>query len=75
MSLLLDPRRRSSHYLVWKIRIFSVAAVIALVGMYLNNPWVTGTALVLLLSGMMLRFLPQPKELQDSDEGDGPTET
>ncbi len=70
MSLLLDPRRRSSHYLVWKVRIFSVAAVIALVGMYLNNPWITGTALVLLLSGMLLRFLPEPRAPKDPDEGD-----
>ena len=70
MSLLLDRRRRPSHYLVWKIRIFGVAAVVALVGMYLNNPWITGTALVMLLLGMLLRFLPQPKAPKDeSDPG------
>lgn len=70
MSLLLDPRRRSGYYLVWKVRIFSVAAGIALVGMYLNNPWITGTALVLLLCGMLLRFLPEPKATKDPDESD-----
>ena len=70
MSLLLDRRRRPSHYLVWKIRIFVVAAVVALVGMYLNNPWITGTALVMLLFGMLLRFLPEPKATKDPNESD-----
>ena len=70
MSLLLDGRRRPSHYLVWKVRIFSVAAAVALVGMYLNNPWITGTALVMLLLGMLLRFLPEPRAPKDSNESD-----
>ncbi len=62
MSLLLDRRPRSSRWLAWKIRIFSVAAAVAVVGMYLNNPYVTGVALVLLFVGMLLRFLPEPRE-------------
>lgn len=62
MSLLLDRRPRSNRWLMWKIRIFSVAAAVAIVGMYLNNPYVTGVALVLLFAGMLLRFLPEPKE-------------
>ncbi len=62
MSLLLDRRPRSTRYLVWKIRIFAVAAVVAVVGMYLSNPYVTGAALVLLFIGMLLRLLPEPKE-------------
>ena len=70
MSLLLDRQRRSSRYLVWKIRIFSVAAVVALVGMYLNSPWITGAALVMLLLGMLLRFLPEPKASKDSSQSD-----
>jgi uncharacterized membrane protein YczE len=70
MSLLLDRGRRRTRHLVWKIRVFSVAAVVALVGMYLNNPWVTGTALVMLLGGMLLRFLPEREELTDSSESE-----
>ncbi|MSR19648.1 MAG: hypothetical protein EXR91_01520 [Gemmatimonadetes bacterium] len=70
MSLLLDRQRCPSRYLAWKIRIFSVAAVVALVGMYLNNPWITGAALVLLFVGMMLRFLPEPTASKDSSPSD-----
>ncbi|MEQ1856368.1 MAG: hypothetical protein ABL963_07855 [Longimicrobiales bacterium] len=62
MSLMLDRRPRSTRYLAWKIRIFALAAVVAVVGMYLDNPYVTGTALVLLFIGMLLRLLPEPKE-------------
>lgn len=71
MSLLLDRRPRSNHWLVWKIRIFGVAAVVAIVGMYLDNPYVTGSALVLLFIGMLLRFLPAPKT-PDAGVDEGP---
>jgi hypothetical protein len=59
MSFFIDRKPRSRRFLVWKTRIFAVAAVIALVGMYLNNPYVTGAALVLLLLGVALRFVPE----------------
>lgn len=68
MGLFLDRRPRSRRFLVWKTRIFAVAAVIALTGMYLNNPYVTGTALVLLLGGVALRFVPEPRATPDPDE-------
>jgi hypothetical protein len=74
MSLLLDRKPRSRRFLVWKTRIFAVAAVIALVGMYLNNPYVTGAALVLLLVGVALRFVPEPKVSRD-DSGAGEPDT
>jgi hypothetical protein len=69
MSLLLDRRPRSTRYLAWKIRIFGVAAVVAIMGMYFDNPYVTGAALVLLFVGMLLRFLPEPKEPKHPEEG------
>ena len=59
MSLLLDRRPRSNKHLAWKVRLFAVAAVVAMVGMYLDNPYVTGVALFLLIIGMFLRFLPE----------------
>ncbi len=71
MSLLLDRRPRSNKYLAWKIRIFAVAAVVAVVGMAIDNPYVTGSALVLLFVGMLLRLLPEPKDR--SGEGPGST--
>jgi hypothetical protein len=61
MSPFMDRRPRSRRFLVWKTRIFAVGAVIALVGMYLNNLYVTGTALALLLVGVALRFVPEPR--------------
>jgi hypothetical protein len=57
----MDRKPRSRRFLVWKTRIFAVGAVIALVGMYLNNPYVTGAALVLLLVGVALRLVPERK--------------
>jgi multisubunit Na+/H+ antiporter MnhF subunit len=71
VSLFIDRKPRSRRFLAWKTRIFAVAAVIALVGMYLNNPYVTGTALVLLLVGVALRFVPERKvSAADSQPGE-----
>jgi hypothetical protein len=72
MSLFLDRRPRSRRFVVWKMRIFGVAAFIALFGMFLNNPYVTGTALALLLVGVALRFVPEPRVNADSAETDEP---
>jgi hypothetical protein len=76
MSLLLDRRPRSTKYLAWKIRIFAVAAVVAVVGMSLDNPYVTGVALVLLFVGMLLRLLPDRGDQNDAGAGgpDGGTQ-
>lgn len=56
--MLLDRNRRAGKYLEWKVRLFSVAAVLALAGIYMDNRWLTGGAILLLLSGLLLRFLP-----------------
>ena len=72
MGLFLDRRPRSRRFLVWKTRIFAVAAVIALTGMYLNNPYVTGTALVLLLGGVALRFVPEPRAKSEPTDAEEP---
>jgi hypothetical protein len=72
VSLFIDRKPRSRRFLVWKTRIFGVAAAIALVGMYLNNPYVTGAALVLLLVGVALRFVPERRTEAPASE---PTES
>lgn len=69
MSLLLDRRPRSNRFLAWKIRLFAAAAVCAAVGMSLNNPYVTGVALALLVVGVFLRFLPEPREPKGPEGG------
>lgn len=56
--MFFDRDRRAGRYLEWKVRLFSVAAVLAVVGIYLDNRWMTGSAAVLLLAGVLVRFLP-----------------
>jgi len=56
--VFLDRARRAGPYLAWKVRLFAVAAVLGLAGIYLNERWLTGTAIVLLFAGLLLRFLP-----------------
>jgi len=60
--VFLDRRQRASRHLEWKVRIFIVAAVLALVGIYLEERWLTGSAIVILFAGLGLRFV--------SDQGD-----
>ena len=56
MSLFLSRSRRSSHFLEWRVGIFTVGAALALGGIYLETRWMTGTAIVVLLGGVLLRF-------------------
>ena len=56
--MLLDRDRQAGRYLEWKVRVFSVAAVLALVGIYLQSSWMTGAAIGILGVGLSLRFLP-----------------
>lgn len=58
MPFLANRGPREDRYLEWKIALFSVAAAVAMVGIYLDERWMTGVALVLLVAGMFLRFLP-----------------
>jgi len=56
--VFLDRSRRAGPWLEWKVRLFAVAAVLALVGIYLDQQWMTGAAIVVLIGAMVLRFLP-----------------
>ena len=60
-------------HLEWKVRIFSVAAVSALLGMYFQERWMTGLAIVLLAGAMFLRFIggAEPEADDDDHDGDG----
>lgn len=76
MLLFADRGRREDRYLEWKIGLFSVAAAITMVGIYLDERWMTGTALALLIAGMLLRFLPGGggsgrATYIDDDDGEG----
>ena len=53
-----DPSVRSRQFLEWRIRIFIAGALIALVGIYFDEQWITGLAIVVLITGFFIRFLP-----------------
>lgn len=62
--------RRHDPYLEWKVRVFSVAAVLALAGMYLEERWMTGLALVLLGGAMVVRLVARRRAESLSGESD-----
>lgn len=64
----LDRSQEAGDYLVWKVRIFTVGAVLAMVGMYREESWMTGAAILVLLLGFVLRFLPG---MSNPGRGDG----
>ena len=68
--MLLDRTKRADRYLEWKVRLFVVAAVFGLAGIYTESRWLTGVAIALLLAGFLLRFLPGDTKEQDEPEGD-----
>ena len=52
-----DRRRREDRLLEWKVWLFSVAAVLGLIGIYLDERWMTGGAIAVLCGAVLLRFL------------------
>ena len=74
LVVFLDRRRRAGPYLEWKVRLFVLAAVLGLAGIYLEERWLTGAAIALLFGGLALRFLPTGEEAEaaeDDDEDEG----
>lgn len=69
--MFLDRRRRAGEYLEWKVRIFAVAAVLGLAGIAVDNRWMTGAAIVVLMGGFALRFLPDRSgSVEGEEEGE-----
>ena len=58
MSLLLDRSRRERRYLEWKVRLFVAGAVLGVAGMALEDGWLVGGGIAVLLAGVLLRFVP-----------------
>lgn len=52
-----------------KIGVFSVGAILAMAGMLLDSGWLMGVAAVLLLAGVLLRFIPRGDDEGGDDEG------
>lgn len=66
--MFASRRRREDAHLIWKVRIFSVAAVVALVGMYFQERWMTGLAIGLLAGGIALRLVGGGGMVDEEDE-------
>jgi len=62
-----DPR-----FLEWKVRLFTIGAVLALAGMYLELDWMVALAIAFLVAGFTLRFVPRPDDSDASETGDEP---
>jgi hypothetical protein len=75
--IFLDRRPRGDDpHLEWKVRLFLVGAVVALLGMARGSAWLVSVGIVILLAGASLRFFRRrgvdlPPE-EDEDDGDPP---
>lgn len=58
--VFMDRGRRADRYpwFEWKVRLFVIGAVLAVVGMATEIQWLVGVAIVILLGGFLVRFLP-----------------
>ena len=65
---LLDRSRRAGRFLEWKVRLFSLAAVLAIAGIYFDERWMTGSAIGVLVAGLGLRFLPGGRSASDGGD-------
>lgn len=68
--IFMDRSRRADHYpwLEWKVRLFVIGAALAVGGMVLEEGWIIGVAIVVLIAGFMLRFLPGGQGVRHRDE-------
>lgn len=66
--VFLDRGRKAGKYLEWKVRLFGVGAVLALAGLYLDERWMTGLAILVLLAGMLVRFLPGARTHPEAED-------
>jgi hypothetical protein len=60
-----DREQGNGPYLLWKLSLFFLAAGVWIAGVLTGRPWATGTALVLLIVAILLRFLPQRGDPED----------
>jgi hypothetical protein len=61
--MLIDRRReRPVRHLEWRVRLFGAGAIMAIVGIATEQNWLINVAIAVLAAGVLLRFLPGPKE-------------
>ena len=71
MFFLTRFRNRSLKHLEWRVRLFGAGALLALVGISVQLPWLIYTAIVVLVAGMGLRFLEEPLEADGDSDSQG----
>jgi hypothetical protein len=54
----LDRSRQAGRHLEWKVRVFTLGAAFAVAGIYFDERWMTGAAIVVLVGGVLFRYLP-----------------
>lgn len=57
------------RHLEWRVRLFGAGAILAMFGIFGEQPWMVTTAIVVLLAGVALRFVGK-----DDREGEGEPE-
>jgi len=68
----LDRSKRAGPRLEWKVRIFVVGAALGAAGMYLDEGWLIGAAIAVLLGGMLLRhFLGDTPGSDEPEDAEG----
>lgn len=55
-------------HLEWRVRLFGVGAILAILGMYFDARWMIWIAIAVLVTGFLLRFAGRNGE---EDEGNG----
>jgi hypothetical protein len=68
--VFVDRRPREGRLLEWKVGLFSVAAVLTVVGFYLNERWMIAGAIIVLAAAVALRFLPGGGVREEAGEDD-----
>ena len=67
------PRRSNAvrrGHLAWRVRLFSGAALLAMIGIARGMSWLIWVALGLLLLGFFLRFAPEPGGAAEEEDGE-----
>lgn len=69
MLLFMDRTHRGPDpWLKWKVRLFQVGAVLAVIGMVAEENWVVAAGTVVLAVGFSLRFVPHPSRKEEEVE-------
>jgi hypothetical protein len=67
--VFMERNRRAKEYpwLPWKVRLFAIGAGLAIGGIILDWPWLIPAAIVVLVAGFALRFLPGGTGVAEDD--------